>query len=260
MDRADRWIELADGVLARRHVELDLTTGLVLGAERALVVDTRGDLVQGAQLRAAIRSVTALPLVIAITHAHFDHCFGTGALPATAAHAHPRCRSTLARTAAAQRTAWVAHYRGRGDDATADALAGTDPPLPAGDVDPCLIVDLGGRTVVLRHLGRGHTDHDVVAEVADAGVVFAGDLVEQGAPPDFGDAEPREWPATVAALLELGADVIVPGHGDPMDRAAVTAQQAELATVAALHEAVGRGELDEQEATARSPFPGVRWR
>ena len=74
-----RWIEVGDGVLARRHTELDLTTGLVLGAERALVVDTRGDDQQGAELAEAIRAVTALPLTVVITHAHFDHCFGTAA-------------------------------------------------------------------------------------------------------------------------------------------------------------------------------------
>jgi hypothetical protein len=36
-------VEVGDGVLARRYREFDLTVGLVLGAERALVVDTRGD-------------------------------------------------------------------------------------------------------------------------------------------------------------------------------------------------------------------------
>ena len=51
--------------------------------------------------------------------------------------------------------------------------------------------------VVLRHLGRGHTDHDVVAHVPDTGVVFAGDLVEQGAPPGFEDSYPLDWPATL---------------------------------------------------------------
>jgi hypothetical protein len=38
----------------------------------------------------------------------------------------------------------------------------------------------------LRALGRGHTD--LVVRVPDAGVVFAGDLVAQGAPPALEDA------------------------------------------------------------------------
>jgi len=89
-------------------------------------------------------------------------------------------------------------------------------------------LDLGGRVVELRHLGPGHTPGDVVVRVPDAGVLFAGDLVEQGAPPAVGpDADVASW---VGVLGRLGtADVVVPGHGDPVDRAFVEAQRAELA-------------------------------
>jgi glyoxylase-like metal-dependent hydrolase (beta-lactamase superfamily II) len=251
------WVEVGDGVLARRYPELDLTVGLVLGAERALVVDTRGDLAQGAELAAAVRAVTAAPLAVAITHAHFDHCFGTAAFAPAPVYALPRCREVLAATAAAQRAQWSTHYRDQGDHATAAALAATEPPLP--DRDAPATLDLGGRRVELRHLGRGHTDHDLVVAVPDAGVVFAGDLVEQGAPPDLGDAVVAEWPATLAALLALGPRVVVPGHGDPVDPAFVDGQRAELAEVAALHAAVARGHLSVAEAERRSPYPRVPW-
>lgn len=222
-----RWVEVDDGVLARRYRELDLTVGLVLGADRALVVDTRGDLHQGAELAAAVRAVTALPLVVAITHAHFDHCFGTAAFLPCPVYALPACTAAIAATAVAQRAEWVAHYRGTGDDATADALAATVPPLPdhAAPTD----LDLGGRTVHLRHLGPGHTDHDLVVHVPDAAVVFAGDLVEQGAPPSVGpDSVPRAWPATLTDLLALAPRVVVPGHGDPVSPEFVARQRAVL--------------------------------
>jgi glyoxylase-like metal-dependent hydrolase (beta-lactamase superfamily II) len=252
-----RWVEVGDGVLARRYAELDLTVGLVLGAERALVVDTRGDARQGAELAAAVRAVTRLPLTVAITHAHFDHCFGTAAFAPARVHALPRCREVLADTAAAQRTRWAAHYRDRGDHDTADALAATRPPLP--DADAPATLDLGGRPVHLLHLGRGHTDHDLVVAVPDAGVVFAGDLVEQGAPPDMEDAVVAEWPATLDALLALAPHVVVPGHGDPVAPGFVAAQRAELAEVAALHAAVVNGALSAADAASRSPYPGVPW-
>ena len=208
-------------MLARRHAELDLTTGLVLGAERALVVDTRGDARQGAELAEAVRAVTALPLTVVVTHAHFDHCFGTAAFLPCPVYAHPRCRAALVATAGAQRAEWATYYRDRGDPGTAAALAATDPPLPDHRVDREVPLDLGGRTVLLQHPGRGHTDHDVVVHVPDAAVVFAGDLVEQGAPPDLGDAVVADWPATLDALLALRPAVVVPGHGDPVDPAFV---------------------------------------
>lgn len=252
---AGRWVEVGDGVLARRYAELDLTVGLVVGRECALVIDTRGDHRQGAELAAAVRTVTALPLVVAITHAHFDHCFGTAALRPTAVHAHPRCTAAIRATAAAQRAQWSTHYRDRGDPTTAAALAATEPALP--DHEAPATLDLGGRTVELLHLGAGHTDHDVLVHVDD--VVFAGDLVEQGAPPDLGDAVLAAWPATLDALLALRPRTVVPGHGDPVDPAFVSRQRGELAEVAALHTAVAAGTLDPATAARRSPYPDVPW-
>lgn len=254
----NRWVEVGDGVLARRHAELDLTTGLVLGGGRALVVDTRGDTVQGAELLAAVRAVTALPLVVALTHAHFDHCFGTTALLPAPVHALPGCRVALAATAGAQRAEWSEHYRAHGDAATASALLGTEPVLP--DAPAPAALDLGGRRVDLLDLGPGHTDHDLVVHVPDAGVVFAGDLVEQGAPPSFGpDSVVPAWPGTLDALLGLRAATVVPGHGDPVDAPFVAAQRDLLARVAELWESVARGEVDAAWAGRVAPVRSVPW-
>jgi glyoxylase-like metal-dependent hydrolase (beta-lactamase superfamily II) len=258
-DAVGRWIEVGDGLFARRYAELDLTVGLVLGGERALVIDTRGDERQGVEWAGAVRGLTALPVEVAITHAHFDHCFGTAAFLPCPVHAHPACRSALATTADTQRTEWAAWYRTRGDHATAAALAATSPPLPDRPVDTTTSIDLGGRVVSLWHPGRGHTDHDLIVHVPGADVVFAGDLVEQGAPPDFADAFPPEWPSTLTALLGLRPGTVVPGHGDPVDTAFVAAQRDALREIAALHASVARGEIDVAAAERRSPYPGVRW-
>ena len=98
------------------------------------------------------------------------------------------------------------------------------------------------------------------ADAAD--VVFAGDLVEEGASPAYGgDCHPHDWPRCNAAMLEhIGAGAtVVPGHGDVVDRAFVGRQQAELATVADLiREAYDDG-VDVNEVVAfgrgRWPYP-----
>lgn len=241
------WIEVAEGVLARRHTELDLTTGLVVGDETAVLIDTRGDHRQGAELAGAVRRITRAPLQIALTHGHFDHCFGTSAFLPAPVWAHRRCPDFLSRTADDQRAHWVEHYRTQGETDTADALAASTPTTPDHLVTGTTSLDLGGRTVRLHHFGPGHTDHDLVIEVPDAAVVFAGDLVEQGAPPDFEDAHPLHWPSTVDALLSLEPTTVVPGHGDPVTPGFVRAQAADLAQLAD----ICRGRI----SPGKSPFP-----
>lgn len=246
-----RWVEVADGVLVRRYTELDLSVGLVVGADGALVVDTRGDPAQGAELHAAVREITSLQCCVVLSHAHFDHCLGTAAfLPATV-WAHPRCRDDLVRGGAAQHAEALFWARALGLPRDPALVV---PVVPDRVVAEPVELDLGGRRVLLTHPGPGHTDHDVVVWSPDTGVLFAGDLVEQGADPDFTDAHPMDWPATVTALLRLGPRTVVPGHGDPVDAAFVATQRDELAALATLCQSVLAGELDSAGAVAGSPF------
>ncbi|MDR7301029.1 MBL fold metallo-hydrolase [Haloactinomyces albus] len=249
------WIELADGVLVRRYAELDLSVGLVVGSEQALVIDTRGDTVQGAELAEAARRVTSLPWQVAITHAHFDHCFGTAAFLPAPVWAHERYAAHLRRTTESQRAEWVTHYLAEGRRETAEALGASEPVVADREVRDEVELDLGGRLVRLRHPGRGHTDHDLVVHVPDAAVVFAGDLIEQGAPPAFEDSLPLEWPSTVEEVLRLRPRTVVPGHGDPVGRDFTARQRDELALIADLCRAVTSGSRTESEALHRSPYP-----
>ncbi|WP_248958828.1 MBL fold metallo-hydrolase [Sphaerisporangium perillae] len=274
-----RWIEVGDRIWARRHTELDLTLGLVAGERACLVIDTGCDEEQGAGFAAAVRELTGLPWSVVLTHAHFDHGFGTAAFvekrsgevepawrrdrggepvpDAARCHvwAHPGCAADLAENGEAQRAVWVEHYREEGKANAAERIAAARIVLPDRLVETTAELDLGGRLVRLIHPGPGHTGHDLMVHVPDSDLVFAGDLVEQGAPPSFGDAFPLAWPSALDRLLELGPRTIVPGHGEPVDAAFVAAQRAELAQVARLCQAVAAGGLSPAEALARSPYP-----
>lgn len=276
-----RWSEVAPGVWVCRHRDLDLTTGFVLGAVAGLVVDTGADLVAGAGLRADLATLPGVgpdvALSVVYTHAHHDHCFGTAALTSalTSARtastprgagptarpwrpgrpvpvwAHERCAVELAVNGLRRRGEVVAEYRGTGRDRAAERIAAVTPVVPTRTLATSAVIELGGRDVQLLHLGRGHTDHDVVVLVPDADVVFAGDLVEHGAPPAFEDSDPAAWPTTLTRLLGLlgptaAATTVVPGHGDPVDAAFVAGQRDELAAVAA---ACAGGRLDD------GPYP-----
>ena len=145
------WLEVADGVLVRRYAELDLSVGLVLGAERALVIDTRGDHAQGEELARAVRKVTGLPWQVVITHAHFDHCFGTAAFLPAAVWAQERCAVRMAQTVAKQRAEWAVHYRRQGRHDIASALEETEPAPPDHHIALEEVLDLGSRSVRLLH-------------------------------------------------------------------------------------------------------------
>lgn len=234
------WREVAPGVLVRRHHLLDLNTTLVLGRERCLLVDTHAHDALAVDLLATVRELTSLPLVVANTHAHFDHSFGNAAIAAAGTRhggppeiwGHPGCRRDLrerGETHRAEGVTWMLDA-GRPEDAAAVAAVTLHPPTrTVSDEAP---LDLGGRAVLLLHAGRGHTDHDLVVHVPDAGVTAVGDLVEEGAPPAFEDSYPLEWPSTLDALVPRLGAVVVPGHGAIVDPGFVAAQALELREIA----------------------------
>src|SRR5690606_38396105 len=109
--------------------------------------------------------------------------------------------------------------------------------------------------------GRGHTDHDLVVSVPDAGVVFWGDLIEQGADPAMEDSFPLEWADTVQRILEKVPDhtIAVPGHGDVVDQAYVIAQQEQLAQLAAtLEDALAEGIREVERLVAKCRGLGLQ--
>jgi glyoxylase-like metal-dependent hydrolase (beta-lactamase superfamily II) len=117
-------------------------------------------------------------------------------------------------------------------------------------------IDLGDRVVELRYLGRGHTDNDIVVLVPDARALMAGDLLENDAPPSFGDAHPLAWAATVTdGMLPLVEQVVVPGHGRPAGRELAERQAGELNELAGLIRQVGSGAIGPDEMMAASPYP-----
>jgi glyoxylase-like metal-dependent hydrolase (beta-lactamase superfamily II) len=247
-----RWLEVGDRVFTRRYAFLDQQIGAILTDAGPVIVDTRSTGPHGLEILADLRALTALPVAAIVnTHHHWDHTFGNAVCRPAPIWGHARCAARLQAHGERMRREVMADYPDLADDVGAVAL---DPPdRTFGDEGATM--ELGGRAIALRYLGRGHTDNDIVVVVPDAGVVFAGDLLENGATPSFGDSYPLEWPATVGTLAHIPARAFVPGHGEVGGTAFVERSLHELGALADLARRVHVGEIGLEEACRRSPYP-----
>ncbi|WP_054012449.1 MBL fold metallo-hydrolase [Arthrobacter sp. ERGS1:01] len=218
MTTSPQWQDLGGGshLLPSSAARALVNIGLVVGTERALVIDTGCGPRHAAEILAAVRTVTALPLVVANTHAHWDHFFGNAVFKdhgATEIWAHAAARRDIAATGELQRAA----VAGVEPEMAAGEGSGTELVIPTHLVDTEAVeLDLGGLTATLFTLGPAHTDGDLLVGVP--GVLFAGDILEEGAEPQFEDANPAGWIRVLRTLAVMGADypVMVPGHGRPV--------------------------------------------
>jgi glyoxylase-like metal-dependent hydrolase (beta-lactamase superfamily II) len=249
------FVEIADRCWVARHRVADVNVGVVAGTRGLLVVDTHSSALTGRAVIEHVRALGAGEVVAVVnTHAHWDHVLGNGAF-AEAYDAPP--------IVAHEETAATLREHG---EAMVEALAerldmtGTTPVVPDQVFASAKVVDLGDRIVEVAHLGRGHTGGDAVVRVADADVLYAGDLVEESGTPAFGDdCFPLEWPETLDLMIGMlgGGSQVVPGHGLPVDKDFVLHQRASIGAVAeGIRDLAGRGVAAEAMAAETAwPYP-----
>lgn len=227
------WTQLAAGVFQARLAFLDVTVGMVHTGTDVLVIDCGTTRSEAVGIAADIRAMTGRTVTqVVLTHHHFDHILGVSVFADATMWAAPEVAATIA-----ERTDWLrrdALHHGADPAAVDVAIAALRAP---DHLTRDATIHLGRRRVQVHHLGRGHTDHDLVVVVpplgeADPTVVFCGDLVEESGPPAVGpDADPACWPGTLDRLLAVGGPhaCYVPGHGAPVTADFVRAQRDRLA-------------------------------
>jgi glyoxylase-like metal-dependent hydrolase (beta-lactamase superfamily II) len=102
-------------------------------------------------------------------------------------------------------------------------ISGLEVVLAGTTFDHTLSLRTLDRELQLIFLGRGHTDGDIVLWLPEERILFAGDLVSLGALPNLMDGYSKEWIDTLAAILKMKPEVIVPGHGLAGDDSMVSA-------------------------------------
>lgn len=259
--RVARINELSDGVFAVSTDNWRLNSGVVVGTRRALVIDTGAGPRQAREILDAVRSLTELPLTVVNTHAHHDHFMGNAVFRRAGVEdfwAHRCCAEAIQEHGDFQRSFVGTHEPEMAAAEGPDThLVIPNRYLPGSGRRPALArMDLGGRGAVLFSLGRGHTDNDVCVGTED--VVFAGDIVEQGADPSFEDSYPRGWATALERLAGLDRyRVFVPGHGNPVDRTFVRRQALVMRTAI---ERVDASEVDADRYDGARPVTASMFR
>jgi len=247
------WQEIGDRVFTRRYRFYNQQIGVILGGRDVLIVDTRSTPAQAREIVADVRGLTRDPVsVIVDTHWHYDHSFGNSVFRPAAAWGHVRAAERLRIDGPAA----IKRVAAEEPEIASDVLETVIDP-PENTFESRATVELGDRLVELSYHGRAHTDGDIVVHVPDARVLFAGDLLEEGAPPYFGDGFPMDWPATVEHLVALASGAVVPGHGAVGDRRFVEEQLAAFRRLTELARAVNEGSLDLPAAVEERLFQGL---
>lgn len=213
--------------------------GVLRTSAGAIVVDTMTFGFHGRWIMDFAEKLTGRPVQAVVnTHYHQDHTHGNPAFPTgTKVYATKRTRELLI---AKDRRSWGGEARSL---------------LPNELIEDTHELRVGGKTIRMLHLGRGHTDGDLVVLFVEDRVLMTGDLVFHEHYPNIdleGGASLPAWDATLDRVLALDFDRVIAGHGPVTDRAGIQKFQTFIRELWQLAQAAASAgtPLDEFQRTA----------
>jgi glyoxylase-like metal-dependent hydrolase (beta-lactamase superfamily II) len=214
-EKKTSFIKLSDNAYAYT-AEGDPNSGVIIGDDSVMVIDTTATPMMAQSLIKHIRSVTDLPIkYVVLSHYHAVRVLGASAYFNEGAE----------QIIASKGTYELIVERGEQDMkseierfprlfAGVESVPGLSWPTMVFEKE--MTIFMGKLEVRLAHIGMGHTKGDTIAWIPSQKICFSGDLVEYGAAAYTGDAQLEEWPATLEALRALGAEKLVPGRGEAL--------------------------------------------
>jgi glyoxylase-like metal-dependent hydrolase (beta-lactamase superfamily II) len=214
-DKVISFIKLSDNAYAYT-AEGDPNSGVIIGDDCCMVIDTTATPVMAQDLIKRIRAVTDKPIkYVVLSHYHAVRVLGASAYFAEGATEIIASRGTYE----------MIVERGEQDMKSeierfprlfnaVESVPGLTWPTMVFEKE--LTLHLGKLEVKLMNIGSGHTKGDTIAWIPSQKICFSGDLVEYNAGVYTGDAQLEEWPTTLEALRALKAEKLVPGRGAAM--------------------------------------------
>ncbi len=203
---------LADGVYALT-AEGDPNLGAVEGEDFLVCFEALATPVAARRWLARLREHTDKPVrYLVLSHYHAVRVLGASAFDAEVIVSSEQTRGLIAERGQQD---WESEY-GRMPRLFEEPESIPGLTWPTMTFRDKLTIELGGDRgeLVLEHVGRGHTEGDVVAWIPKHGILFAGDLVESQAALYTGDAFHFDWAAgTLDRVKAFGAQQLIGGRG-----------------------------------------------
>ena len=191
--------------------EGDPNTGVIVGDDAVMVVDTQATPVMAQDVIRHIRTVTDLPVkYVVLSHYHAVRVLGASGYKPEHIIASRDTYDLIVERGEADKASEIGRF---------PRLFRNVESVPAGMTWPTITFSgamslwLGKLEVQLLQVGRGHTKGDTIAWLPEQKILFSGDLVEFDATPYAGDAYFQDWPHTLDKLAAMQPRALVPGRG-----------------------------------------------
>ena len=208
--------------------------GLICDSGQSLVVDTLMDIPLTEAMLAKFReaesqSMKAIDMVVN-THHNGDHCNGNCCCGNAQIIAHVLTKEDIPKEDSSAIMAIIKAPEDYGDLGAflkhsfgAFELQSIPERLPDRTFETELMLKVGNKDVLLKHVGPAHSNGDTLVYVPQDKVLYTGDILFIEGHPIMWAGPVSNWIEACDYMLSLDVDVIVPGHGPVTTKAGVQA-------------------------------------
>ena len=200
--------------------EGDPNTGIVIGDDCVMVIDTQATPVMAQDVIRHIRTVSDKPIrYVVLSHYHAVRVLGASGYQPQHVIASRDTYDLIVERGEADMKSEIERFP-RLFQAVESVPGLTWPTLV---FEKRMTLWIGRLQVELMQIGRGHTKGDTVVWLPQERILFSGDLVEYETTPYTGDAYLADWPVTLDAIAALKPKKLVPGRGAALQNEAEVA-------------------------------------
>lgn len=190
--------------------EGDPNTGIVVGDDAVMVIDTQATPVMAQDVIQRIRQVTDKPIkYVVMSHYHAVRVLGASGYKPQHIIASRDTYDLIVERGAQDMQSEIERFPRLFRNV--ESIPGLT--WPTIVFEKHMTLWLGKLQVDIMQVGRGHTKGDTIVWLPQEKTLFSGDLVEFDATPYTGDAYLTDWPATLDALAAMKPEKLVPGRG-----------------------------------------------
>ena len=187
-------------------------TGLIVGKEDAIVVDSLANEEMVEEFISDIKRVTNKPIRFLInTHGHGDHIWTNHFFPQAKVICQSECREMTVEDMKVPPKSYEPMF-------PEINFEGAKVTLQDITFEKELTIYQEGREIRLVYSGLAHTKGDIFVYVPESGIVFCGDLLFYRCTPLALMGYVSGWIDTMDLMAGLDARVYVPGHGPATDK------------------------------------------
>lgn len=201
------------GVPGPENEGFTANSGFVITSEGVVVFDALGTPSLGFEMIDKIREMTPLPIThVVISHYHADHVYGLQAF-----RDHTEAKIIAQESSAAYIQSPDADRRLEQRKVALSPWVDDNTRLIAPDLtfDQTTTLKSGGFRFTILHAGPAHAPDDSLMMVEPVGVLFSGDIIQNGRVPFLASSEvdTRNWMKAIDKVRALEPEILIPGHG-----------------------------------------------